>query len=32
MEEPALAALSRAERALLIELLRKIVPPPEPGR
>ncbi len=26
MEEPALAALSRAERALLIELLRKIVP------
>ena len=29
MEEPALAALSRAERALLIELLRKIVPPPE---
>jgi len=29
MEEPALAGLSRAERALLIELLRKIVPPPE---
>jgi DNA-binding MarR family transcriptional regulator len=28
MEEPALAALSRAERALLIELLRKIVPAP----
>ncbi|MEP7303558.1 MAG: MarR family transcriptional regulator [Caldimonas sp.] len=28
MEEPALAALSRAERALLIELLRKIVPEP----
>jgi len=26
MEDPALAALSRAERALLIELLRKIVP------
>ena len=26
MEEPALAVLSRAERALLIELLRKIVP------
>jgi DNA-binding MarR family transcriptional regulator len=26
MEEPALEALSRAERALLIELLRKIVP------
>ena len=29
MEEPALAALSRAERALLVELLRKIVPAPE---
>lgn len=28
MEEPALAALSRAERALLVELLRKIVPDP----
>jgi DNA-binding MarR family transcriptional regulator len=28
MEEPALAALSRAERALLIELLQKIVPEP----
>ncbi len=28
MEEPTLAALSRAERALLIELLRKIAPPP----
>ena len=26
MEEPALAALSRAERALLIEMLRKLVP------
>ncbi|MEO5882527.1 MAG: MarR family transcriptional regulator [Caldimonas sp.] len=26
MEEPALAALSRAERAMLIELLRKLVP------
>ena len=31
MEEPALAALSRAERALLIELLRKIVPAAAPG-
>ena len=32
MEEPALVALSRAERALLVELLRKIVPAPaEPG-
>ena len=30
MEEPALAALSRAERALLIELLRKIVPSAAP--
>jgi DNA-binding MarR family transcriptional regulator len=29
MEEPALAGLSRAERALLVELLRKIVPSPE---
>ena len=28
---PALAALSRAERALLIELLRKIVPATAPG-
>ena len=28
MEEPTLAALSRAERALLIELLQKIVPQP----
>ncbi|MDQ2928546.1 MAG: MarR family transcriptional regulator, partial [Pseudomonadota bacterium] len=26
MEEPALAALSRAERALLIEMLRKLAP------
>ena len=26
MEEPALGALSQAERALLIELLRKVVP------
>jgi DNA-binding MarR family transcriptional regulator len=31
MEEPALEALSRAERALLIELLRKIVPATAPG-
>ena len=31
MEEPALAGLSRAERALLIELLRKIVPAAAPG-
>ena len=31
MEEPALEALSRAERALLIELLRKIVPNAAPG-
>ena len=30
MEEPALEALSRAERALLIELLRKIVPSAAP--
>jgi len=30
MEEPALQALSRAERALLIELLRKIVPSAAP--
>lgn len=30
MEDPALARLSRAERALLVELLRKVaVPPPE---
>ena len=31
MEEPALEGLSRAERALLIELLRKIVPAPAAG-
>ena len=30
MEDPALAALSRAERALLIELLRKLVPSASP--
>lgn len=31
MEEPSLAALSRAERALLIEMLRKLVAAPPPA-